>query len=341
MNFRNQIYWITFLFSVLVVAIHSRNAELFALTEDSGIGAKVLIWFQSWIADDIGQISVPGFFLVSGYLFFRNFTFSKVFSKWKSRMLSIVLPFVIWNSLYYLLYCLFSAVPFLSKVSGIDGVFWSVSGLCDAIVNYTYNPVFWYLFQLILLVISAPFLYVLLYQAKIGIFALLAVWVAVACQVQIGLLNADALVYYMTAAYTAIHGKKWVESSWGIRGIFAGIFCIVVSILPFHIDPFFLFPVPTVILRLGVPIGIWMIVKELPLPKASEWMKGTFFVYATHFLIVRTLNKIGAIWFAGSVQGAFLLYIIDIISAFAVAWLCRQVLGRYLPIVWRAISGGR
>lgn len=340
-GFRNRIHWMSFFLCALVVGVHSQNAELFALTEESGLGARLLIHFQEFIALGLGQIAVPGFFMISAYLFYRNFSFSKLFSKWKSRIFSILVPFVVWNVLYYGLYCLMSSLPFLSRISDVDGVVISASELWSAIVNYSYNPVFWYLFQLILLIVSAPFLYAFLHQRILGLLFLGAAWMAVALQIQIGLLNADALVYYATAAYAALHARNLVETAFGKKGLLLGVACVVISILPQLLFPFFLFPVPVVLLRLGVPTGLWMIGKEVPVPKVRGWMKGTFFVYATHFLIVRSLNKIAVLWFEGSVLAAFLLYIIDIVAAFALAELGRRILGRYLPFFWKLISGGR
>lgn len=338
---------------MLVVAVHSENAELF-LMADGGVsgeavtagsemraGAAALVRLQHIVSENIGQIAVPGFFLISGYLFYRNFNFSRLFVKWKSRVSGLFIPYVIWNVLYYVLYCVLSGVPALSALSGVEGVTWSGAGLWDAILNYTYNPVFWYLFQLILLVVSAPFLYALLYQKWIGLIALGLAWLAVILHLQIGLLNADALVYYGTGAYAALHAKKWAETVLGKRGWMTGCVCIVLSVIPQMAVPFFLFPVPVVLLRLGVPVGLWLIMKEIPLPNAREWMKGTFFVYATHFLIVRTMNKVGAMLFGGNMLVAFLLYIMDIVAAFGIAWICRRVIGRFMPLLWRVISGGR
>ena len=340
-KFRNQIYWLTCLFSILVVGVHSENAALFDLTEDSGIISSAVIWLQKVIAQQIGQIAVPGFFLVSGYLFYRKFRFSKLFQKWRSRIGTLFIPYVIWNLLYYIVYCVFSAVPILSAASGVEHVTWSMSGVWDAIVNYTYNPVFWYLFQLILLVVSAPFLYVLLCNRWVGMAALLCAWMAVAGHIQVGMLNADALVYYGTGAYLALHARTWMEQSHKKAGWISGKLCIVIPIILEAVSPLAIFPVPLVLLRLGIPLGLWLIMNEMHLPKVKEWMKGTFFVYATHFLIVRTLNKLGAMIWRENAFAAFFLYIVDIAMAFGAAWICKKVLGRFTPFLWKWISGGR
>ena len=216
-----------------------------------------------------------------------------------------------------------------------------MSGLWDAIVNYTYNPVFWYLYQLLLLVLSAPYLYMALHHPWVGLAAIGLMWGAVISHKQVWLLNADALVYYSTAAYVALHGRKFAESLCGVTGRVLGVGCILLSVLPQMLAPSFLAPAPLVFLRLGVPIGIWLLVKEMTLPPVHRWMKATFFVYAIHFLIVRTMNKLGALLFGGSALAAFLLYIMDIVAVFGIAGICQYILRRWMPHVWRLVSGGR
>ena len=43
-QFHNQVYWITFLFSLLVVWVHSFNAELYLGAMQAAAGVKRLEW---------------------------------------------------------------------------------------------------------------------------------------------------------------------------------------------------------------------------------------------------------------------------------------------------------
>lgn len=58
-TFRNKIYWFTFLFSVLVIWVHSYNAVLFLGNTKS---AASLVRLERFFGDRIAQIAVPGFF---------------------------------------------------------------------------------------------------------------------------------------------------------------------------------------------------------------------------------------------------------------------------------------
>ena len=83
-RFHAQISWLMFVFSIFVIWVHSYNVDLF-----SG-GAQDSIWIladqiENFVSVGLGQIAVPGFFLLSSYLFFRNFSWDKLPGKWKSR----------------------------------------------------------------------------------------------------------------------------------------------------------------------------------------------------------------------------------------------------------------
>ena len=76
-RFHDQISWLMFLFSIFVIWVHSYNVDLF-----SG-GARDGIWsladrIENFVSVGLGQIAVPGFFLLSSYLFFRNFSWDKL-----------------------------------------------------------------------------------------------------------------------------------------------------------------------------------------------------------------------------------------------------------------------
>ena len=72
--FREHIWWMSFILSLMVVWVHSENVDLFL----GEIGRESLVYrLEFFFAQTLGQIAVPGFFMISAYLFYRNFQFSK------------------------------------------------------------------------------------------------------------------------------------------------------------------------------------------------------------------------------------------------------------------------
>lgn len=100
--------------------------------------------------------------MISAYLFYRNFQLNSLFSKWRSRSRTILLPYLLWNSLYYGAYAAATRIPAICQIIGKPPVPLTAGEFLKALLHYGYNPVFWYLFQLILLILLAPVLYVLL-----------------------------------------------------------------------------------------------------------------------------------------------------------------------------------
>ena len=107
-QFRNKIYWFAFFFSLLVIWVHSANAEIYLGQMEAG---WLLFAVEDFVGNVVAQISVPGFFMISSYLFYRNFSMSRLKDKWSSRIRTILVPFILWNFLYYMGYVAASRIP--------------------------------------------------------------------------------------------------------------------------------------------------------------------------------------------------------------------------------------
>ena len=93
--FREHVSWVMFLLSILVIWAHSYNAELFS----GGAPVTEGIWLtvhriQDFLSAALGLTAVPGFFMLSAYLFFRSFSWEKLPAKWKSRVRSVAVPYL-------------------------------------------------------------------------------------------------------------------------------------------------------------------------------------------------------------------------------------------------------
>lgn len=337
-QFRNKICWFTFLFSVLVIWVHSRNSELFLGKTPANVRISQLEYI---LGSTIAQIAVPGFFMISAYLFYRNFSWDKLWVKWNSRISSILIPFILWNVIYYLGYLIASRLPVLYDIVGRGTVPYSLADLTDAILHYTYNPVFWYLYQLILLILMAPVLYpILKNRVAAGMFLFLLA-VVLWCGGSLPQLNLDALFYYSFSACAAIHGRSITESPWSRPGGLAGTLLFVSCIL-FYRSPVFqanLFF--TILFRLAVPVALWLIVDESRLPEVRPWMKDNFFLYAVHFALVRLINKASAMILPSLPVVPLALYIAMPLLIIPISYWSGLVLKRFFPRLWLLLNGSR
>ena len=229
--------------------------------------------------------------MISAYLFYRNFQFSKTVSKWKSRCKSLLLPYVLWNTLYYLGYVVVTRLSFAKNVIGKEPVAFDLKELLLAAVYYKYNPVFWYLFQLLLLVILAPFLYMIIRRKRSGLAWLLLLIFALWKNVSIPLLNLDALFYYSASGYAVLFKEKVEgENTPFQKKIWFAVLIFSWLILWLFGRPgkFLHFtPVHTVLIRFLGVLVLYSILKEIPFKPAGSTVKNSFFLYAIHFPWVR------------------------------------------------------
>lgn len=346
MQFRNRIYWLTFFFSILVIWVHSFNAELYLGVTNAAVRIDEL---EHILGEDLGQIAVPGFFMVSSYLFYRGFTWPKLLPKWKSRLQSILIPYLLWNFLYYMGYVAVTRIPAITVLIGKQPIPFDLPHLWEAMVNYAYNPVFWYLYQLILLIALAPVIYPIFRRAVTGIPALLLIAYALWNGWDFPHLNMDALFYTCTAACVSLHRGTPSRFPEAIPKGGQRLTCFLALLLSFAVlivlgRPGALLygrPLYTVLFRLwGVALS-WLVFACLPLSQARDWIKHSFFLYAIHFAWVRLLNKAGALLFPPHPAFALAMFLLMPLFMLLISALLIKILRMAPPVLYRTLTGNR
>ena len=351
--FRNRVAWMMFLLSILVIWVHSYNVELFA-GKAPGVSFDQAAGLETFLSVTVGQIAVPGFFLLSSYQFFRGFAWDQLAGKWKRRFFSIAVPYAVWNLLYYLGYVTATRLPAVRAVVGKEPVPFSAGEMVRAVLDYAYAPVFWYLYQLILLIFLSPAIYLLMKRRILGLAVLAAMLAAIHFHLDTGRPNMDALFYYSFAAYMALHFRAAAESGpgalgrsrgagfgLGAAGLLLAAYCLFRALTP-GADVLW-----TVCGRLLAPVSLWILLGAVSLPESRPWMRQSLFLYAVHFVIVRFVNKgaalaVGRLIPAG-LAGIAAVLVFLLLPAFtaAVSYGMALALSRWAPPVWRMLSGGR
>lgn len=310
----------TFLLSILVIFVHSTHftpADLEAVPRTAFFSTSFLEKIEFLFSSFLGETAVPGFFFLSGLLFFHKLYSSAVwFRKLRSRLFSYLLPYLLWNSGMTGLYLAFGRAPFRPE-SILEGIF-----------LYRYNPVFWYFYQLILLTYAFPFmaLFVLFLQREknarktllsflFPCFFLLLVYF----RIDIPFLNEDAGFYYTFGGAVGVllncRSESWgaecreerregekeetKRSDFGCSGmrlawlsatlLLFALFSYGNTLAPHRIGVLLL---STVLYRLGMALFLLTFTMLLGILRGScvqrrEGSGMTFFLYASHYLFLR------------------------------------------------------
>ena len=284
-----------------------------------------VIWLhagESLVSSIPGQVAVPGFFIMSGCLFFQGVTEEnakiKITEKLRKRVQTLLIPYLLWNFLYYAVYLCFGKASF------------SLPVFFTAVFHYSCNPVFWYLFQLILITVLTPVLYFILRKRISGILFLSFVFLLAAFwgKVPFHYCNEDALFYYSLGAFYALCGKKEVPFAGALAGF--TFFCLAEKLVPAAC-----MNAVSVGLRASGAVLLWRITGFFSVKgKLPEWMKIGFFIYATHYLVIRAVWAAG---FSGSIPVYFLMPVICIFTGYALF----VIMKRFLPRVLSVLTGGR
>ncbi len=169
-----------------VLFIHNYgNIILNSYEEISGL-AYLSELLKVLISQVLARLSVPIFFLMSGYLFFFNidkFCFKSYKNKILSRIKSLVIPFVFWNLLVLLMYYIAQDIPQISSFfSGENKLIrnYKIYDFCDAIIGYSGYPIsyqFWFIRDLVIVSILTPILYLFIRKLEWkGIIILFIFW---------------------------------------------------------------------------------------------------------------------------------------------------------------------
>lgn len=342
-QFRNKVVWMTFILGILVVMIHGYNIDLFIAAGTGGGLAVFVNRLESLVSAAFPTVAVPGFFIVSAYLFYRDAAWHKIQGKMLRRTGSVLVPYIAWNTLYYAAFSLAGMFPALWGIIGREYVSFTLGGWADAILNFTYNPILWYLKQLIILIALAPLIYAVMSRLWLGIVTMLVLLMIISRGIIMPILNLDALLYYSMGAVLAMHGRKLVErkherTGWQkCLGILGG-FLVCVFLYKGSIK--YASILMTVLYALVSPMVIWW---ALPgqLPEAKAFMKFSLFLYSFHFVPVRVINKLGSLILPHNAGMALLLYLILPAAVVVITWGTAVFLKKRIPPLWKLLSGGR
>lgn len=204
-------------------------------------------WINSFaelsLAQGVARIAVPFFFIISGYLFFRNIGVdhsntllstikvggANCVKKYPSRFRSLFIPFCFWQLFWILVNVFmigvacklgktslpFREMPLIESISTPDGF------LLSFFVKPLPDMPLWYVRDLICLVLLSPIIYILVKRFPVFVLTIVTLFYFTGYMQPIeweewkftGNLN-HSVMFFITGAYLAIHRQSFVLKQW-------------------------------------------------------------------------------------------------------------------------------
>lgn len=318
-----------------VMGIHTYNLEVYNL---GGNSDTILSVVESFLYRFESGTCVSFFFMISGFLFFRNFDFSMLLPKYRSRGRSILIPYIIWNTVYYLYYVCMTRIPWVASI--MSGGKKMPVGII-AYVQYIWSGYYtlWFLRELIWLILLTPLWYLILKRRKYYLPEVILVLMILISLDIIHVPEISLNMYYISGAYWGLNYKsimgRWQNSQKSILTVVSAV------------------GLPVIIVYGEKYIGrlwynyllfllIWTAMDLLPFKSnVPWWIKCTFFYYCAHDLVLEAVEKAILLLGGKSVFMAWIDYIfapaITLMILISAAWILRK----WMPFIWKVLSGGR
>ncbi|MBR6633124.1 MAG: acyltransferase [Clostridia bacterium] len=198
-----KLFWkkkefISFLLCVLVFFIHISSIKQYAVT--GGFITALNYRFAFFFKESITRFAVPAFFILSGISFFKSYDNTKYFSKIKSRVFTLVIPYLLWNTIWMLfnIFC----TAFLSQYfTGRKPFVISFVNVLKGIFLYGCNGPFWFMLHLIILSFAAPLIYLLIRNKYVGMLTATTLAVIRLFAIRIP----DSIIFFLIGAIIGKH----------------------------------------------------------------------------------------------------------------------------------------
>lgn len=337
-QFWNKVTLASFFLSFIIVLTHTiSNIEpKFEQTLITHGILRYLHMYQGW--------AVHVFFMLSGILFFRDYDYNKIIQKYKSRFRSLVIPYLGWNVIGLIFWGVIGVVPILANnINEMPIYDWTFHNLIEGIFHYKYNCVFWFIFELIVLIFISPVIYTFIRHKYIGlIFIICFMFFSVlGKEYFIGMRCPETWYVYMVGGYLTIHCQEYIsECKISLSAFISLITMFVISILfYFKMIPFGY--VGVFVFQTIAFLALWHSINLL-LPLYRPWMNGlAIFIYAAHYNISMGLSRIFNFTPPHPAEYSIPALFLTTIATMFLCIIFARLGQRFVPNIYRTLNGGR
>lgn len=349
--------------AVVIVSIHvltSIEGDISSL--QSSVGGNFILSESLWLFVQafLARQSVPIYFFISGFVFFiglQSWDKLKYISKLKNRKNSLLIPYLLWNSLMLVTALLaVSLVPNAVtsqgghfSVASLLSVYWQYDGLLTGAVRTSY-PIdypLWFVRDLMIIVLLAPLIYQSIKKfGKSVIIVLTLVWVAFKVSHIEIIPSIDGLLFFSFGAYMSIRGKDMIAEFGKYKRLAAFsflVFGVVHIYLHFrgltHLTAVVKLPMIFSGLYSAYNLSAWLITSGKA--KVNRFLaSSSFFIYLTHALICSKVVLVCKKILSPSTDAMLVLcYLSSILLTVVILLIGFKLMSRFTPRLLSILAG--
>lgn len=336
---------------VLIIYLHACGFTAnFADGARALTDARIVATVQT-VTGSISRVAVPLFFLMSGFLFFRGIRFSLAAyrTKLRARIHSLLIPFLFWNLALFALVAIAQSVPVLAPFfNSQNQAFRDMSAfqMVDAVFGLTRYPIayqFWFIRDLMLLVLGSPLIWVAVRYLAWPTLALLAVlWLGYIWPFMMP--EGEPVLFFYAGAMVAIRGGSLFavdRVSWWVAPLFPLLLWGFATRHGGEWTNYLLRPAVLVGVVLALKASRWMAESERRRDVLVRLGATSFFVFAVHEPLVTIGKKVAFRMLPLTAQSVLTVYALLPILVIGMALSAYWLLLKTVPGFLRFITGGR
>ena len=337
--------FISFLSSILIVFLHSYFAK-----DNTGTSIASIInqKFSFFFSRSITQFAVPMFFILSGITFFKGYNNKKYLTKIKSRIHTLIIPYLLWNTVW-MLWEIFGSYSFISKFSAAGEPYpLTVISILKGIFFYRCNIPFWFIFDIIIFSLAAPLLFLVIRNKYVGIasVACLSIVSVFGIYMPIDLFYYPmSIIFYLIGAiigyhffdYAAMKSSKPMKFA-SITFLSAYILCKSIVPKELHISNYLI----EVIVFTMAAFSLWNIVDIfIERIKQRAIYSRSFPIYAMHLNVAIVILKILSLCLPQNEWLEIPKFIIMVVLTLTIINFTCSFLEKFFPKIYALFMGNR
>ena len=350
-NYTSQKIKITsLLLMIMVVFLHSYNLDRLQ-------GGQILYfekdynWFiQNFIANGLTRIAVPLFFLISGFLFISNssFTLQDYKLKVSKRFKTLVIPYLFWALFGLLFYFVMQTIPqsqgFFTKklIKDYNFIEW-----INAIFNEPIPYQLWFLRDLIVMVILSPAIVFCI--KKLKVFFLLVVFFFWFQNLDSIFLTSEALLFFSIGIYLKIFKAEFIVFKPKKTLLLLSVWMLILAIKTMATFEESWYWLNIVLLKVSILIGVvafwWsydyfqkQIVNNRIVLFTIEF---SFFIYLTHEPFLTIIKKVLFAVVARTSETNLIVFFVAPVITIVLSIFVGSILKSKLKSIYYFSTGGR